>query len=157
VQLAADESHVLVSELTRARIVRYWLKGDKAATWDYFAVNLPGYPDNIRPRKSGGFWLALTSVRKFEHPTSLLDSLSTYPQIRAMLANKLPPNLLDAIFPHYGMVLALDEFGNIVESFQDPGGKVITSSSQVTEDDGRLYITWAFLDFIGKLKLREDL
>jgi len=154
VQLAPDESYVLVAECTRARIVRYWLRGELTGTWDYFAVNLPGYPDNIRRRESGGYWLGMAAIRR--HPFSLVDSLAPYPQVRATLTKILPYFLLKSLASQYGMVLVLDEFGNIMDSLQDPGGLVIPSSSEIAEHDGVLYIGSYYSSFIGKLRLKDE-
>jgi len=154
VQLAPDESYVLVAECTRARIVRYWLRGELAGTWDYFAVNLPGYPDNIRRRESGGYWLGMAAIRR--HPFSLVDSLAPYPQVRATLTKILPYFLLRSLASQYGMVVVLDEFGNIMDSLQDPGGLVIPSSSEIAEHDGVLYIGSYYSSFIGKLRLKDE-
>ena len=154
VQLSADETYVLVAECSRARIVRYWLQGPRAGTWDYFAVNLPGYPDNIRRRESGGYWVGMAAVRR--NPFSLVDALAPYPQVRAALTKVLPYCLLRALASQYGMVLVLDEFGNIMDSLQDPGGLVIPSASEVAEHDGVLYIGSYHSSFIGKLRLRDE-
>ncbi|XP_063692878.1 adipocyte plasma membrane-associated protein-like [Bolinopsis microptera] len=154
VQLAPDESYVLVAECTRARIVRYWLRGELTGTWDYFAVNLPGYPDNIRRRESGGYWLGMAAIRR--HPFSLVDSLAPYPQVRATLTKILPYFLLRSLASQYGMVVVLDEFGNIMDSLQDPGGLVIPSSSEIAEHDGVLYIGSYYSSFIGKLRLKDE-
>ena len=154
VQLAPDEAYVLVAECTRARIVRFWLKGELAGTWDYFAVNLPGYPDNIRPRESGGYWLGMAAIRR--HPFSLIDSLAPYPQVRATLTKILPYIMLRSMASQYGMVVVLDEFGNIMDSLQDPGGLVISSASEIAEHDGVLYIGSYHSSFIGKLRMKDE-
>ena len=154
VQLAPDESYVLVTETTRARIVRYWLEGEKAGRWDYFAINLPGYPDNIRERESGGYWLGMAALRR--HPFSLIDSLAPHPQVRAALTKVIPHVFLRLMASQYGMIVVLDEFGNILDSLQDPGGQVILSSSEVAEHKGTLYIGSYHANFIGKLSLKVE-
>lgn len=73
----------IISLFPRARIVRYWLKGQLEGTWDYFAMNLPGFPDNIRRRESGGYWVGMAAIRR--HPFSLIDALAPYPQVRLVV------------------------------------------------------------------------
>ena len=43
VALSQNEDFVLINETWRYRIVRYWLKGEKAGTHDLFIENLPGF------------------------------------------------------------------------------------------------------------------
>ena len=154
VQLAADESYVLVAECIRGRIVRYWLTGHNAGTWDFFAINLPGYPDNIRRRESGGYWVGMAAIRR--HPFSLVDYLAPYPQIRAAITKVLPYFLIRSLASQYGIIVVLDEFGNILDSLQDPGGLVVPSASEVAEHDGVLYIGSYHANYIGKLRLRDE-
>ena len=45
------------------RILRYWLKGEKAGISDIFADNLPGFPDNITFNGRDRFWVALYAPR----------------------------------------------------------------------------------------------
>ena len=72
---------------------RYWLKGDKAGTLELFA-NVPGIPDNIRPSKAGGYWVAIAFAR---HPTRLwfYEFTATRPWIRRVLSkvSQLHPSL----------------------------------------------------------------
>ena len=57
--------------------------------------------------------------------------------------------------PKYGLLVRLDERGDIVESFHDPTGTVINGVSEVHEDEeeGVLYLGSYKADFVGKLKL----
>uniref|UniRef100_A0A6V7QYR2 Strictosidine synthase conserved region domain-containing protein n=1 Tax=Ananas comosus var. bracteatus TaxID=296719 RepID=A0A6V7QYR2_ANACO len=47
VSMSKDGSFFLFCEGSRGRLSRYWLKGEKAGTWEVFAT-LPGFPDNLR-------------------------------------------------------------------------------------------------------------
>ncbi|RVW81755.1 Protein strictosidine synthase-like 3 [Vitis vinifera] len=47
VSLSKDGSFLVLCEGSPGRLVKYWLKGDKAGTSEVFAI-LPGYPDNVR-------------------------------------------------------------------------------------------------------------
>lgn len=63
VALAADESFVVVAETAARTLVRYWLTGPDAGTRDFFARDLPGYPDNISRGSDGLIWVAVASPR----------------------------------------------------------------------------------------------
>ena len=47
VAISEHEDFVLINETWRYRVIRYWLKGDKAGSHDVFIDNLPGFPDGI--------------------------------------------------------------------------------------------------------------
>uniref|UniRef100_M8C0R2 Strictosidine synthase 1 n=1 Tax=Aegilops tauschii TaxID=37682 RepID=M8C0R2_AEGTA len=56
--ISADRTHLIISSTGPCKLLRYWIKGSKACTVELFA-DLPGYPDNVRPDKRGGYWVAL--------------------------------------------------------------------------------------------------
>lgn len=133
IALSQKEDFVLVNETYRYRITRYWLKGPKAGTSDIFIDNLPGFPDGVSGNGEGTFWLALFTVRNpmadWLHPKPCLKSvLSTLP--RFMWPKPKP----------YGLVLALDEQGNIVRSLHDPTGELVKEVTSAEEHDGYLYL-----------------
>lgn len=134
VALASDQSFVLVNETYRYQIRRYWLKGPKAGTSDLFVEDLPGFPDNLsRDRATGRFWVALYTVRN-----PALDVLHPRPFLKNQLA-KLPRFLWPKPEP-YGLVLAIDEQGRIVESLHDPGGESVRTVTSVEPHGGKLYL-----------------
>jgi sugar lactone lactonase YvrE len=146
VTLSQHEEFVLVNETSRFRVVRYWLKGDRAGKSEVFVDNLPGYPDNITSNRRGAFWLALVTVRN-----ETADWLSPRPLMKNMLA-KLPRTLLPK--PQaYGFVIKLDESGHILQSFQDPNGQHVPMITSAVERDGYLYLGSLSNDFVGKFKL----
>uniref|UniRef100_M8D3L9 Strictosidine synthase conserved region domain-containing protein n=1 Tax=Aegilops tauschii TaxID=37682 RepID=M8D3L9_AEGTA len=55
---SADRTHLVISFTGPCKLLRYWIKGSRARTMELFA-DLPGYPDNVRPDKKGGYWVAL--------------------------------------------------------------------------------------------------
>ncbi|UTW08505.1 SMP-30/gluconolactonase/LRE family protein [Pseudomonas benzenivorans] len=147
VALSADEDFVLVNETYRYRITRYWLKGDKAGSADTFIDNLPGLPDNLQGDGAGTFWVALPTPRKAD-----ADFLHRHPWLKAQLA-KLPR----ALWPKpidYGLVIALNERGEIVRSLHDASGshlRMVTSAKPVGD---YLYLGSLDNDRIGKLRIR---
>ncbi|KAI4976747.1 hypothetical protein ZWY2020_050354 [Hordeum vulgare] len=56
--ISADWTHLVISSTGPCKLLRYWIKGSKAGMMELF-TDLPGYPDNIRPDKKGGYWVAL--------------------------------------------------------------------------------------------------
>lgn len=146
VALSQQEDFVLVNETYRYRIIRYWLKGPKAGTHDIFIDNLPGFPDNISSNGNGTFWLALFTVRN-----SMLDALHPYPFLKAQMS-KLPKVFWPKPAP-YGLVLALNEQGEITQSLHQPSGKHLKEITSARELDGHLYLGSLHNDRIGKYKL----
>ena len=61
---------------------RYYIKGEHRGKSEVFVENLPGYPDNIRPSSSGGYWVGMSMV--FTEFDDLL--MFAYPRARNFLA-----------------------------------------------------------------------
>ena len=146
VALSQHQDFVLVNETYRYRIVRYWLKGPKAGTHDIFIDNVPGFPDNITSNGKGRFWLALFTVRN-----ELMDSLHPKPFLKEQMS-KLPKMFWPQPVP-YGLVVALDEAGNVTQSLHDPSGAHLKGITSAREYDGYLYLGSLNNDRIGKYKL----
>jgi len=144
--LSEQEDFVLINETFRYRIVRYWLKGPKAGTHEIFIDNLPGFPDNISSNRKGTFWLALFTVRN-----EIVDLLHIFPFLKTQFA-KLPKFFRLKPKP-YGLVLALDEQGKIMQSLHEPTGKHLKEITSAREYDGYLYLGSLGNDRIGKYKL----
>ncbi|MBM3289619.1 MAG: SMP-30/gluconolactonase/LRE family protein, partial [Candidatus Hydrogenedentes bacterium] len=132
VAISPDQSFVLVNETWKYRVLRYWLTGDKAGTWDVFIDNLPGFPDNIASNGKGTFWLALANPR---NPAA--DALAPYPRPRRAVW-KLPKGLQPAAV-RYSFVLGLDVGGKVVHNLQGPSGALAPVTS-ANEYDGKLYL-----------------
>ena len=148
VALSQQEDFVLINETYRYRIVRYWLRGPKAGTHEIFIDNLPGFPDNISNNHKGKFWLALFTVRN-----EVMDILHPSPFLKAQMS-KLPKFLWPKPKP-YGMVLALNEKGEIIQSLHDPSGKYLKEITSAREYNGYLYLGSLHNDRIGKYRLPD--
>ncbi len=146
IALSRDESFVLINETYRYRIRRYWLVGPKAGTNDIFIDRLPGFPDGVSANRRGTFWVAMFTVRN-----PLMEALHPSPWAKSNLA-KLPKLLWPKPEP-YGLVLALDEQGQVVRSLHDPGGEHVAHITSVEEVDGHLYLGNLDLDWIGVYRL----
>ena len=150
VVLSEDESFLLVGETSRYRIARYWLTGLKAGTWDYFVENLPILVDNIVRNQDGNYFIA------GNRRVAFLDNLQSNSFLKNQVA-KIPYNDLVA-FPalkrnRYGVILVLDRNGHIVESLQDPTGRVYSTSS-AHPYGGHLYIGSLYGDGIARYPLK---
>lgn len=153
VTLTPNQESVLVAESFRYRIVRYWLTGAKANTWDYFAENLPGIPDGIMSDQEGTVWIAMNLPR-----IDTLDWLHRQPFLKNQLA-KLPVQVwmggalwLEGLAAGYGFVAAANQQGNLVRTLQDPTGKLSMLSNAVPEGD-YLYLGTLFGKRIGRYEL----
>ncbi len=145
VSLAKNEDFVVVLETFRFRAVRYWLKGEKAGTWDYFNENLPGFPDGIMKNEKGEFWVAIPTRR---------NSISDWLQPKPFLKNLITvfPKFIWARPETYGLVVKLDDQGQIIDSLQDSSGKVSFITNAV-EVNGFLYLGTLNGNQIARVKL----
>jgi len=146
VALSEKEDFVLINETYRYRIIRYWLKGPKVGTKEIFIDNLPGFPDNISNNGKGTFWLALFTIRN-----NIIDKIHPFPFLKAQIS-KLPKAISPKPKP-YGLVLSLNEQGEITQSLHDPTGKYLREITSVREYEGYLYLGSLHNDCIGKYKL----
>lgn len=147
VALSSDESFLLVNETWKYRILRYWLKGERAGQHEVFIDNLPGFPDGVSGNGMGTFWVALPSPRKDD-----VDSMHTRPWLKNIVA-RLPKWMLPKAI-EYGLVLALDEQGRIVASYHDPDGQHLREITSVEEHQGSIYLGSLGNDRIGQLVLK---
>jgi len=130
----ADGESLLVTETSRYRVTRYWVDGDREGEFERFAENLPGYPDNVEAPGDGAYWLAIPTPRD-----ETLDGLHTRPWLKRQLG-KLPKAAMEQIEGDpYGLVLRLDDEGEVVESLHDPEGDVFGVTS-ATPREGALYL-----------------
>ncbi|EDY85495.1 strictosidine synthase [gamma proteobacterium HTCC5015] len=132
VALSREEDFVLINETGRYRVLRHWIRGDKAGSTEVFIDNLPGYPDNITEAPDGGFWLALIKPRN-----TMSDVLAPYPFVRKMVS-RLPFSWLPT-GDQYGHVVKLSSDGDVLASLQDPEAATTDITSAI-EHEGKLYL-----------------
>ncbi len=146
VALGPDEAFALVNETGSYRILRYWLKGEKAGTSDIFADNLPGFPDNITFNGKDRFWVAIYAPR-----TPIADRLAPYPSARKMVMRALrflPPPVKAQAF-----VLAFDPDGKLAANLQYDGSDAYSPITSVREHpNGYLYFGSLTADSLGRIK-----
>ncbi|WP_170416618.1 SMP-30/gluconolactonase/LRE family protein [Ruegeria atlantica] len=127
VALSPDEDFLLIAETGRARVHKLWLTGPKAGQQEVLMENLPGYPDNIEAQGDGTYWMAFASPRV---PS---EALMPYPFLRKVIW-RLGPMVRPAPI-HRGMMVKFDGEGNILQTLQDPDGRLgITTGGKVVGD-----------------------
>ena len=146
VALSQHEDFVLVNETYRYRITRYWLTGDKAGSHDVFIDNLPGLPDNLQGDRAGTFWVALPSPRKAD-----ADVIQQMPWLKRQLT-KLPRAVLPKPVA-YGLVIQVNEKGEIVRSLHDTSGQHLRMVTSAKPVNGVLYLGSLENDRIGRLPI----
>ncbi|XP_027979515.1 adipocyte plasma membrane-associated protein isoform X2 [Eumetopias jubatus] len=154
VQLSPAEDFVLVAETTMARIRRFYLSGLMKGGADLFVENLPGFPDNIRPSSSGGYWVSMATIR-FNPGFSMLDFLSERPYIKRMIFKLFSQETVMKFVPRYSLVLELSDSGAFRRSLHDPDGQVASYISEVHEHDGHLYLGSFRAPFLCRLSLQS--
>ena len=115
VALVPDGSAVLVAATGGYRVLRYGLRGRDSARVTVFADNLPGFPDGLDYDPRGRLWVSIPNRRN-----ALLERLGPRPFMREVVY-RLPEQFKPQP-ERYGLVLALDAQGRIVESLHDPTG-----------------------------------
>jgi len=147
VAVAKDDAFVLMVDLTKYRILRYWLKGSKKGEIDVFIDNLPGIPNGISRRADGSFWLGFTTRR-----LSTLDRIQPKKGLKKMIY--AAPAWLQPKQEAYGLILHLSPTGTILQSLHDPTGKRVSEASSIEEHQGYLYIGGDLTNHIGKYKCK---
>jgi sugar lactone lactonase YvrE len=141
VKLSANEAFVAVNEFSAFRITRYWLRGPKAGTTDRLIENLPGTPDGLASDGSGVFYVSIPMLR-----SQVLDAINRRPALKNQLAKLLVwtgPRLLGDGPTHQtglGVVLAIDESGQVTKRYLDPTGVVGTGITTAVPHGNSLWI-----------------
>jgi sugar lactone lactonase YvrE len=151
VALGPDDAYLLVNETSKYRVLRYWLKGDKAGTHEVFIDNLPGFPDNITFNGRDRFWLAIFAPRD-----ALLDSLLPGNQYLRTVIAKLPKFLQPRPKMH-SFALGLDLDGKVSANLQYAGDDAYAPITSVREHGGYLYFGSLTYPAIGRMALAEAL
>ncbi|XP_043992769.1 adipocyte plasma membrane-associated protein [Gambusia affinis] len=153
IQLLPDQESVLVAETTMARIRRVHVAGLNKGGMDTFVDNLPGFPDNIRPSSSGGYWVSMAAVRP-NPGFSMLDFLSQRPWVKKLIFKLFSQDVLMKAVPRYSLVAEIQDGGVCRRSFHDPNGLVAAYVSEAHEHHGKLYIGSFRSPYIAVLDLQ---
>ncbi|KAG4075038.1 hypothetical protein HA402_014437 [Bradysia odoriphaga] len=183
VQLSRDEDFVMVAELVRSRVWRYFLKGDRKGQSEIFVDQLPGLPDNIRPNGKGGYFIVLASPIRTAGAPGLIDTLGPLPLIRKFVARTvvlvhgfltltemfLPSTYVHQLqfyVSHLGplgqlnmqptdvIIVEIDNSGKIIGSFHNKNGP-ISHSSEVQVGKEFTYFGSASAKHIYRMKTSD--
>jgi sugar lactone lactonase YvrE len=149
VAVGPDDAYVLVNETGEYRILRYWLKGEKAGTHDVFIDNLPGFPDNLSYNDRGMFWVAIFAPRD-----ALLDSLLPGSLFLRQVLARLPAFLQPRPKMH-SFVLGLDLDGKVAANLQYAGDDAYAPITSVREHGPFLYFGSLTYPAVGRLPLNQ--
>lgn len=137
VALAHDESFVLAADSVQMKIRRYWLHGPKAGSSDVFYDKLPGPPDGISRSTDGQtYWITIycgaEKLLAYSHIRLVRVLFSWMPRIMRLLGQD---------FPNIGILLRVNNIGEIVEVLGDKQGAVVSRVTSAFEsEDGRLFL-----------------
>ncbi|MFQ6631651.1 hypothetical protein Gotur_009678 [Gossypium turneri] len=151
VSLSKDGSFLVFCEGCPGRLLKYWLKGEKAGSTEVFAI-LPGFPDNVRTNKEGEFWVAI-HCRRFTYA----HIMGLYPKLRKFIL-KLPISakiqyLLQIGGKLHGIVVKYSPDGKLLQVLEDSEGKVVKAVSEVEERDGKLWLGSVLMPFVAVYNL----
>ena len=133
VAVSEDGSFLLVNEMTRYRVLKVWLTGDRKGAAEPLAGPFPGFPDGVSRGTNGVFWVAIASPRD-----AVIDGTDQLPFLRKVVA-RLPESVQPAAVRH-PYALAIDGDGHVLASYQDPTGQRYGVVTSVEEHGGRLYL-----------------
>lgn len=177
--LSPEEDFLVVSDLGRSMLVKYWLKEGKFGETETFAEGLPGGPDNLSSDKNG-VWAALALIADPENPF-IPHSMAPLPLVRKFVArlmalgelffttvDKVYPNEFSkcaatfigssesaaSLLPDRNTILRFDWNGNIIAAYHAFDGKHYT---HVMEMNGHLYLGSIAHDHIAKVVRRAHL
>jgi len=147
VAVGPDDAYVLVNETASYRVLRYWLKGEKAGTHEVFIDNLPGFPDNITFNGRDTFWLAIFAPRD-----AMLDQMLPGNAWLRTIAAKLP-RFLQPQPKKQAFALGLGLDGHVVANLQYAGSDAYAPITSVREHGPFLYFGSLTYPAIGRLPL----
>ncbi|MFT5834161.1 MAG: sugar lactone lactonase YvrE [Cognaticolwellia sp.] len=145
-ELSKNESFLLLSETSRYRILKYWLKGEKAGTFEVFLENLAGFPNNISRRDNGNFWVGFTTKRNDQ-----LDDIHPKAGMKKFVYGL--PSFFQPKAEKFGMILEISEEGKIIQALFDTSGESVMEAGAVKEFRDNLYIGGDIVSYIAKYKL----
>jgi sugar lactone lactonase YvrE len=146
VVLSQNEDFILMTETTKYRIIKYWLKGKNKGEKEIFMDNLPGFPNGISIREDGSFWLGFSTKRN-----DALDKIHPKKGMKKIVYAL--PEFMQPKQDEYGIILNISEEGKIISSLYDTTGKVIPEAGAVKEKDGVLYIGGDIIPYVGCSKI----
>lgn len=177
--LSPNEDFLVVSDLMRSKLEKYWLKAEKFSETETFAEGLPGLGDNLSADKNG-LWVALPVTADPKYPF-LIQSMSRVPLCRKFLSrlmslgellfntiDKIYPNdfskslayssgstgIIGFLFPSRATILRYDWNGNIIAAYHSSDGAMYTHVLDMGEI---LYLGSISNNYIAKVPRKNHL
>ena len=145
--LSKDETFLLLSETSKYRILKYWLKGEKAGTSEVFLDNLAGFPNNISRTSNDNFWIGFTTKRNDQ-----LDNLHPKKGMKKLVFGL--PSFIQPKTEKFGMILEVSEQGEIIQALFDTAGESVMEAGAVKEFENNLYIGGDVVSYVSKYKIK---
>lgn len=144
VAMGASGAWLLFVETGETAVRRLWIDGPREGQVEDVLTNLPGFPDNIKRDRDGGFLLGLVSKR-----APAADMLAPYPVLRKVV-QRLPAGVRPKAVSH-GFIIRLTPEGEVDEVWQDPSGAYPLTTGAVRDADGALWVTSLSADWLARL------
>jgi len=161
IEMDPEEKFLIFCETGRARLHKYYLKGDKAGIHEVFLESLPGLPDNIKLNDNGNYYVGIISPRIPGKP-HLLDLLGPHYLVRRFLVRlvslvMLPLRLFGSIIPNPVTQKFDDWVGNFepVAHLAPPYGLVIEIDGETGEFISSLHSTNGAVRFISEAYVHD--
>lgn len=156
-KLAAAPTHLLASCKERGSLRSFLESSTATSAVSVFYDSAPGFMDNIRLAASPdlptrGFLVGLAT--KSCKPFSLLYLAYQSVLLRHFIGRIVPLKLVERLVPKYGMVLILSSEGTLVDTLQDPSGRIsLISEAAVNPITRELWIGSHSNAFVARLPL----
>lgn len=149
IAVSADGRSLLVAETGQYRVFEISVAGPSAGARAVVFDNLPGFPDNINrgpdlPDGTATYLLGLAGPR-----VAIVDQLAARPWLRRALMRL--PVWLKPEPERYGFVMQFTAQGEVLQTWQDPGGGFATTTGALVPGDGYVYFTSVEEDRVGRL------
>lgn len=151
--LSHDGTWIAVVETCTCRVYKHWLQGPKKGETEIWIPSLPGFPDNICRSSDGRtYWVCIVAP-----DVPLLRKIVQYKRLRWLAAH-----LTEWLKPKpkkVGMVLRVDEWGEVVDVLSDDGGGNanvgFVSSVSESRDGKTLWLGNVVEDYVSELDLGQ--
>lgn len=178
VALSPNEDFIVVADIGRNRLIKYYISDKQADYTTTFADNLPGIADNLTPDEKG-LWVAFPIGSNPDHML-FFQRLAQYPTIRKFFARVLyltsalikkiysfvPNDVImslgftvdsfltyDFLFPQRTSIIRYNWNGEIVESYHS--FEKASYSHVLDTKDGKLYLGSYKHDYIARVDRRN--
>ncbi|RNA35311.1 adipocyte plasma membrane-associated [Brachionus plicatilis] len=146
-QLSPQKDFLLINENSMAKIIKFYLVGEKKGKVELFAF-IPGFGDTIRLTQNKTLLVPFASVRP-----SILDYLAEWPNLRNIMFKILNFKYLFKILPKYGLLAEYGMDGVAIRSWHDPKGVKIECTTAGAIYDNKLYLGSFYNSFLGIVNL----